>query len=260
MPRLLSIALLIATLLVASSAHAQAPSPATGTAESHYQSAVRLFGEGRYGEALGEFDAAIALSPESIFFCNRAIVLIKLQEPEAALQSLETCQQTHAGDQAELAEIDAQRAAVQVMVGHVRPSVLDTVSLINAPSVAPDARSGWTWTSTGVLLMSIGGAAIASAATLDFLSKDLQQTLQARATAVIVADGDYLRRQAEYDEARKRYVDRQRIWLGLTAAGAVLTVTGATLVVSQWISSTGSTDVEVGLTPTHPGVVVRLHW
>jgi tetratricopeptide (TPR) repeat protein len=154
MPRFqpMMLAVLLAASLLSTSASAQdAPAPAPevpsktrATAETHYQTAVSLFGEGRYREALDEFDAAIAASPESIFYCNRAIALIKIQEPEAALESLETCQSTHSGDDSELASIDAQRAGVSVLVHHVQPSVHATVSAINAPTL--DRRR---WRSAG---------------------------------------------------------------------------------------------------------------
>lgn len=235
------------------------PGPASvDGAESHYQVAVRLFGEGRYREALDEFDAAIAISPQSIFYCNRAIVLIKLQEPEAALESLQTCQATHAGSAADLADIDAQRQAVEVLVAHVRPGVLATVSAINAPMLVAEPPRGWTRVETGIVLLGAGGAALASAATLDFLSQDIKEELAARAAARVQPGADYAQRQAEYVEVREDYVRRQRIWIGLTAAGAVLTVTGATLVLSRWLG--GDQPLEAGVGGPASGVFVRGRW
>lgn len=263
MPRILSLVLLTLSLLVVfcSTASAQDPHSPKADAESHYQTAVRLFGEGRYGEALDEFDAAIALSPESIFFCNRAIVLIKLREPEAALDNLETCQRTHTGSQEDLAEIDAQRQAVSVVVNHVRASMLDVVSAINAPAVT-DERKRWTRTETGIVFLGVGGAFLASAGTLDFLSKDLKADLQAKAGARLVSGADYAAREAEYQKVRRDYVTRQRIWIGLTAAGAAFTLTGAVLVVSRWLASGAEKNesVEVGVNPIRPGLFVRFRW
>lgn len=273
MPRLVSIALLALSVVWCATAAGQEfepeaaeeqlvaePPVSSATAEGHYQSAVRLFGEGRYGEALEAFDAAIALSPESIFYCNRAIVLIKLQEAEAALASLEACQRSHAGGPAELAEIDAQRAAVAVLVSHIRPGVLASVSAINAPRVNIDEPRGWTRTETGILLLGFGGAAFASAATLDFLSRDLRTELDARSRALITPGNDYARRQAEYDEARESYVRRQRVWIALTATGAVFTLTGATFVISRLLASEDSSEIEVGILGAGTGFVLTYRW
>lgn len=258
MRSLLTVLLTTTVLFASASAFAEDPHSPASSAEGHYQAAVRLFGEARYREALDEFDAAIEISPESIFYCNRAIVLIQLQEPEAALESLETCQRTHSGGAAELAEIDAQRAAVAVMLENVRESALDTVSSINAPMLAaPDVKRGWGLTETGVLLAGVGVAALASAATLDFLSQDLRDDLAASATPTL--GSSYQEGLAQYEELRTQYVTRQRIWLGLTAAGGLLTLTGATLVALEVFGSKES-GVEVGVNPITPGVRVKLSW
>ena len=270
MPRFRSITLavaLVSSLLVTNAAAQDAPAPAPevpskarATAETHYQTAVRLYGEGRYREALDEFDAAIAKSPESIFYCNRAVALIKLQEPEEALESLQTCQSTHTGDKAELASIDAQRSGVAVMVDHVQPGVLETVSAINAPTlVAPEApRRGWTRLETGILLIGIGGASLASAATLDFLSQELRDQLEAASSVSLDGTEGFQEERTRYDELRQRYVRRQRIWLGLTAGGAAITLTGAILVTSRLVSR--SRKVEVGVGPGGANIQVRLQF
>lgn len=249
-----SLSLLLASsiiLLCTSQALAQGdPHSPKVAAESRYQTAVRLFGEGRYREALDEFDAAIALSPESIFYCNRAIVLIQLREPQEALESLRICQQTFTGDEAELAQIDAQRAAVDVAVNVLRPGATSTVSAINAPQL-DDSAERWTRANTGYLVLGLGGALFASAATLDLLSGDLKEALQT------AADG---RSIEDYDVARDAYVARRRIWLGLTAAGAVFTLSGGILVVSHFIGGASNSDVELGLQLHNPGMSVRFRW
>lgn len=232
--RTVSLLLVWAIVLHALPAAAEDPHSPAQRAESHYQLAVRLFGEGRYREALDEFDTAIALSPESIFFCNRAIVLLQLREAERALESLETCQRTHSGGREELADIDAQRAAVNVVVHHITSGARDTVSAMNAPVLVAPAPTGWGMTETGFLLAGIGAAALASAATLDFLSADLHADFVASSTADVTATQSIAQRREQYDALRQRYVTRQRVWLGLTAVGALTAATGLTLVVWSW--------------------------
>ena len=209
-------------------------------AEARYQTAVRLFGEGRYREALDEFDAAIALTPESIFFCNRAIVLIQLTEVEAALESLETCQSTFTGEPGELAAIDAQRSAVDLVVRVVRPGTLDTVSAMTTPVVIQDPTgAGWTRASTGYVLLAAGGALLASAATFDILSSSVRDTLDDMIANPRTVTEEQFRAQLN------EYKSRQRIWLLLTGGGALATLTGATLVVTHWLADDAASGVQV---------------
>lgn len=254
MLRFLRIALAV-TLVVAGmpSAFAQDPHSPSASAESQYQTAVRLFGEGRYVEALEAFDRAIEISPESIFYCNRAVVLIKLGEPLEALESLETCQKTFAGGRAELAGIDAQRLGVSAMVHHVRSGALDTVSAMNAPTLEPRPETGgWSRASTGYVFLGVGGALLASAVTLDRLSVDLKTDF------VDEAAGQVGSTEADYEAARDAYVRRQRAWLGLTVGGAAVTLLGSVLVASHFLVR--GRDVEIGVMTDRPGVTVRLYW
>lgn len=208
-------------------------------AEAHYQTAVRLFGEGRYREALDEFDAAIALSPESIFYCNRAIVLIQLTEVEEALESLETCQRTFTGDPSELAAIDAQRQGVAQAVRTVRPTTFDTISAMTTPVVIQEGSAGgWTRASTGYVLLALGGALIASAATFDVLSAPVRNELDR------LAAGPKGATEEEFEEALANYRSQQRIWLLLAGGGALTTLTGAVLVLTHWVGS-GDSGAEV---------------
>ena len=259
--KLLLSAILAGAMLVTLSsfgpaAHAQEAEPHTAgdSAESHYQGAVRLFGEGRYVEALQEFDKAIAISPESIFYCNRAVVLIKLGEPLEALRSLETCQNTFTGADAELAEIDAQRLGVERMVHNVRAGALATVDAINTPlAVEPAPQgSGWTKASTGYVLLGVGGALLASAVTLDRLSVDIKDRFVEEARGRV--DGT----EEAYLEARAAYVQRQRIWLGLAAGGAAVTLVGSSLVALHFLGGNEGADVSALVTPG--GVSLRWVW
>ncbi len=243
-----------------SSASAQSdPHSPKADAEAHYQTAVRLFGEGRYRESLDEFDAAIELSPESIFFCNRAIVLIQLTEIESALESLEVCQNTFEGSEAELAEIDAQRAAVESVVRVVRPRSLTTISDMSAPAeviVTADA-DGWTRASTGYVFLAAGGALLASAGTLDLLSADVRTDLEEEASAPAGSTDE------SYAAARQAYVNRQRIWLGLVGGGGVFALTGAALVLSHFLADDGEEEtiaVVPAVNRSGMQLLLRLSW
>lgn len=255
--RLLGFVLVVSLMLCGTpSAFAQDPHSPRQEAEAHYQTAVRLFGEGRYREALDEFDAAIAVEPESIFYCNRAVVLIQLGEASEALDSLQVCQDTFAGGEAERADIDAQRKAVETLVRHIRPSSLETVSAINAPKLRPeDDGSGWNRASSGYLLLGAGGALLASAVTLDVLSADLKRQY------VDESFGPRGSTEESYEELRRRYVTRQRIWVGLTAAGGVFTLSGLALLAFHYLGRSPEESLQVtGVVAGRPGIGVRWRW
>jgi tetratricopeptide (TPR) repeat protein len=221
---------LIALLLCSTPALAQQASSAQ-QAEDHYQSAAKLFGEGRYREALEEFDAAIAIAPEAIFFCNRAVVLIKLQEFDAALDSMRTCRDTFEGDPRELAQIDAQLNALTLYVRHLQRNAAATATTIatrpkSAPGTPPP-KPGWGASDTGYLVLGVGAALLGSAATLDLLSADLVQDYRDAATGPD---------PARYAQLKQDLSQRQRVFWGLTIGGSILAATGASIVLYNFIS------------------------
>lgn len=220
---------LLTLLLAPAAALAQQPDPAQ-QAEDHYQSAAKLFGEGRYREALEEFDAAIAIAPEAIFFCNRAVVLIKLQELDAALDSMRTCRDTFSGDPRELAQIDAQLNALTLYVRHLQRNATATATTIatrpkNVGAASP--KPGWGASDTGYLVLGVGAALLGSAATLDLLSADLVQDYKDASTG---SD------PARHAQLRQDLSQRQRVFWGLTIGGSILAATGVGIVLYSFIS------------------------
>jgi tetratricopeptide (TPR) repeat protein len=218
-------ALLCLALCAPALAHAE------DSAEDHYQSAARLFGEGRYREALEEFDAAIAIAPEPIFYCNRAVVLIKLQELDAALASMKTCRDTFRGEERELAQIDAQLQALTIFVRNLQRHATSTATTIatrprDAGRPKPK-QSSWSAADTGYIGLGVGAALLGSAATLDLLSADLVEDYKAASTG---SDPD------RYQQTRDDLSQRQRIFWGLTIGGSILAATGAGLVIYHFLS------------------------
>ncbi|MBA2663704.1 MAG: tetratricopeptide repeat protein [Bradymonadaceae bacterium] len=222
----------VALLLLASAANAQQGDPHAPLeyAESHYQLAVRFFGEGRYREAVAEFDRAIALSPEPIFYCNRAVVLLQLKEADEALKSLQTCRDTFVGDNEELRQIDAQTGAIAVFVGHLRPNAMRlgaaiadrALALPVEPPASRDAQ--WGASDYGYLSLATGAALLASAATLDWLSADLREEF------LLQSNGGANTSSERHAQLEEQIHDRQRVFLGLTIGGAVFSALGIGLV------------------------------
>lgn len=235
-----------------------APSPALAQqqdAEGHYQSAVRLLGEGRYRESLQEFDAAIAITPNPIFYCNRAVALIQLKELDAALDSLQTCRDTFEGDDQALAQIDAQLKALSLLVREVRPNATkNAITIATLPRATnTPAKGGWSAADTGYIGLGIGAALLGSAATLDLLSADLVTDFKDASTGTD---------RARYDAARADLAQRQRIFWGLTIGGSVLAATGAGLILYHFLSDDGEEATSATVLPmiTPGGAGVVLDW
>lgn len=205
---------------------AQDPHGDRDEAERHYQTAVVLLSEGRYLEALNEFDAAIELSPQAIFYCNRALVLIKLKDTTEAVASLKSCRDNFEGDATELAQIDAQYQGVRAYDEILRPHAINTAQDIATGPIKrqPPEQDAWHADDFGLIFMGLGAAFLASAVTLDLLSADLHDSF------IEQSQGGPGTSQARYDELKDDIEFRQNVFWGLTGAGALLVVAGGGLV------------------------------
>lgn len=204
-------------------------------AELRYQAAVRLFGEGRYRESLAEFDAAIALDPQSVFFCNKALVELKLQETGQAVASLRECRQRFEGDDAELALIDAQLLGVTTFHDVVRIRAMTVARDIAAGPVALNPVDGepntWDMGDTGFVFLGVSAALIASAITVDILSEDLKSDFLRE------SDGGPGTSLARYEELRDDLKFRQTIFYGLGIGGAASAAAGVVLLILHYSDS-----------------------
>jgi len=201
-------------------------------AELRYQEAVRLFGEGRYRESLGAFDQAIELEPQSVFYCNRALVLLKLQETSLALVSMQKCRELFVGDTAELASIDAQVKGLEVYEFHLKPKTMTIARDIAAGPLDRGISDSTSWDvgDTGFVLLGISAALIASAATLDLLSADLKEDF------VHESEGGPGTSIARYNDLKERLKTRQTIFYGLGLTGIGLGIAGGALLVYHYSS------------------------
>lgn len=204
-------------------------------AELRYQAAVRLFGEGRYRESLAEFDAAIALDPQSVFFCNKALVELKLQETGRALESLRECRQRFEGDENELASIDAQLLGVSTYHEVVRIRAMTVARDIAAGPVALNPIDGdpnaWDMGDTGFVFLGLSAALVASAITVDILSADLKSDFLRESEG---GPGTSLER---YEVLRDDLSFRQTIFYSLGIGGAASAAAGVVLLILHYSDS-----------------------
>jgi len=209
-------------------------------ASGHYDLAVQLLGQGRYREARDEFTRAIEAAPEPVFFCNRAIASLKLDELNAAVRDLTQCRDTLDAAPEELAQIDAQLGAIQTIAAVVRPSATQTAREIAAGPITkkddpvedpnngvsdPSKTSRGALGTVGYTGVAVGVALIASAVTMDVLSGDLVADFQTEAA------GGPNTSQAQYDALRARVQRRQRIFWTLSATGAALSAVSIGVIV-----------------------------
>jgi hypothetical protein len=243
---------------------AESGSERAAEADRHYGEAVRLFGEGRYREAIEEFDRAIAISEEPVFFCNRGIALIKLNEWDSALDDMRTCRTTFEGAPAEVAQIDAQYKGLRTFVRGVRPRAVEVARDIAAGNVSPNVvevperQSPWNLELAGHLSLGTGAVLLTAAVTLDYLSADLRDDFVAQSEG---GPGTSPRR---YQDLRSELETRQTVFTGLTISGAALSVTGISILAYSWFFSDSpaeesSTASSVSVAPTDGGASLQLH-
>lgn len=216
----LSVALLTPATTLAQEAHNERVE-----AEQHYQTAVVLLSEGRYLEALSEFDAAIALSPQAVFYCNRALVLVKLDETAEAVKSLRSCRDMFEGDESELAQIDAQYLGLVAYDDIVRPHALTVArDIATGPVPVAGQDAPWNISDVGLITMGVGAALLASAATVDLMSAQLKDDFIAQ------SEGGAGTSEERYDALKSDLEFRQNLFWGLGGAGALLLVAGGGMV------------------------------
>lgn len=218
------------------------PHDASAQAESHYQLAVRFYGEGRYREAVYEFERAIGVMPEAIFYCNRAVALIKLDEMEAALRSMVECRDRFEGDDEELHQIDAQTRALEIVARSVRLQavvVARDMSMGMAMPVQPVVvvePSRGTASRYGYLGLGLGAGLLASALVLDWASADLRQDY------VTQSRGGPGTSEAQHALLADRLRSRQQAFYGLVGGAAAVSVVGAGLLTYHFASSKSGSE------------------
>lgn len=220
-------------------------------AEQHYQTAVLLLSEGRYLDALNEFDAAIELSPQAIFYCNRALVLVKLKETGEAVKSLRLCRDNFEGDAAELAQIDAQYHGVEAYHAVVRPhSIIIAQDIASGPIAGARSDDAWNIADVGLISMGVGAAFLASALTVDVLSQTLADDF------VRESEGGPGTSQTRYDQLKSDLEFRKAVFWGLAGAGAVFVAVGGTMVAYEFASDDGVVTLLPMLDGTSAGVQI----
>ena len=204
-------------------------------ADAFYLQAIQLFNEGRYQEALENFDRAIALNPVAVFFCNRGTVLMKLDERAEALVSMESClsrfEVTDEESAAEKAQIDAEVGALRLVVrGLVPASARVATNIATKPEgedrtkiviVEPIDEGVDMWA-----VGAWGAAGVAGASLLGALVLDL-------VTQPVIED---FKRTAEAGDNRERYdalrgaIDQRKVVIGaLVVAGSVSAIASGVL-------------------------------
>ncbi|RAL20171.1 hypothetical protein DL240_18305 [Lujinxingia litoralis] len=224
------VAALLTVTLAASPAQAQAsggdPHDAAQRAEVHYQMAMRLFNQGRYREAVEEFDQALVLLDDPIFWCNRAVPLMKLDEMDAARESLASCRDGLPAGSEDRAQVDAQLAALTVAVRQVRARARELASWekMPLPVVAPRVEEVEGMSGRSVAGWSVAGAGVAlvgAAWIIDLRSAGVVETFQQAS-----AQGGSRER---YDALRSEVALRQRVVWSLAGVGAAAALVGTGL-------------------------------
>ena len=226
------------------------------SADARYAAAMDMVNAGRYREAVDELSRAIEISPENIFFCNRGIVRIRLEEFNEAIKDLKTCRDTFKGDQEELAILDAQYLAVTaayrgsaararqvaqgLILARTQPPSIPADSPVAPADVmvqAPPSAERWGAREYGFLSLIVGGALLGSALTVDLLSAGTKDDFIAASTQGSPQD---------YQAAKDSVETRQDAFYALGIAGGVMTLSGLSLVLWDVLADRGEAQVQVG--------------
>ena len=116
-------------------AQPEASSPTS--AAQDYARAVQLYNEGRNREALDAFDQAIEKGDEPVYVCNRAVVLMALEEYDRAIGDLEACRDTYDMSLERRATIDAQLQALSVFERVIKRQARELTARLAAPPGEP---------------------------------------------------------------------------------------------------------------------------
>ncbi len=212
-------------------------------AGAFYQDAVQLYGEARYRESIDAFNQAILIDPQSVYFCNRAVVLLEMGEVSKAFKDFQACEKNFEGEPEELATINTQRLGVQAGVNHAEHAKRVSVR-ITADNLYVPPEKGWSLTSWGLLSLGVGAGLIGSAVTIDFLSEDLVSSF------VRESEGRDGTQQAEYDRLKSDLETRQYLFYGLSIGGAVASVLGLSLIIMDLGSETEELALGFELKPS----------
>lgn len=252
-PILLS--LLSALLLLAlSPGHALAASSEELAAEE-YAKAIQLYNAGRNREAIAAFERAITHSPQPVYFCNRAVVLLTLEEHARAIEDLTRCRDTYEMEPQELALVSAQLDALTLVERGVKrrarqiaAQIADRPTPTPIPTPiqpeTPPPRQGSAARTLGWVSLALGTSALTSALTLSAVSQERvtafgRDCQQPPSPAPSCAEDRAILRQ------------RQAGFWGLAAGSAVLGITGIVILraTRSRDESPDTTAAEVTLTP-----------
>ena len=222
-------------------------------AQSYYNQAITLFGQGRHREAVVAFDKAIQINPVPVYYCNKAIAQLKLNQLGDAIKSTTTCRDTFKGDKQELAKIDARLKAFQAVAEHTRANgrlTAQSIALkskvkktVIVPPAKPIVDDSWNASDWGYISVALGGALLASALTLDWLSADAVDTLKTQSQG-----GN----KQDYDDARATIEQRKPLFWGLTIGGSLLSALGVGLITYHYLGQ----DTEPQATPSAQGKTI----
>lgn len=255
--------LIIASLLVLVPAAAIAQDAREEEAGAYYARAVELYNQGRNREALDEFDKAIDAVPSPVYFCNRGIVLLKLEENLRAIEDLRTCRDTYEDlDEGGRAKIDAQikaleifelvfspnarQAARDIARGPDQPVVIERPVVIPPPDNSSASR-GIGWSMLGLGLVSLGGAA-----GLDIASRSMLEDFK---------DSRYDADNTRHQDLQLTLAKRQTAFYALSITGGALAIAGVTTLIVDKLRRDRAEDPAMLIAPevSREGASLQFH-
>jgi tetratricopeptide (TPR) repeat protein len=225
------------TIMWASPARAQAET----TAAEDYARGAQLYNEGRNREALEAFNSAIGKADDPIYVCNRAVVLITLEEYDRAIDDLTVCRDTYDMPDESRAQVDAQLKALDRFESMLRPRAREVARLIAnppaptdssdspppiikaaAPAASPLRAAGW-------VSLGLGAGALVGMGAVEVVNRDEVAGYKADCAGAGELSGDVL---AMCKSSQQTLRTQRRLARTLLISGGALGMTGVVLLLT----------------------------
>lgn len=211
------------------------------TAAEDYARGAQLYNEGRNREALEAFNSAVSKADDPIYVCNRAVVLITLEEYDRAIDDLTVCRDTYEMPDESRAQVDAQLKALDRFESMLRPRAREVARLIANPPAPtkttdpeptdpqPVTSPASPLRSAGWVSLGLGAGALVGMSAVEVVNRDEVARYKTDCADAGNLSGDVL---AMCKSSQQTLKTQRRLARTLLISGGALGMTGVVLLLT----------------------------